>query len=117
MINYHKITNDIIDIKKSYLILGSSEVEVFIFNHPFLIDILKEAPDEIKRIFKNKVSTFLEVITDPEENFSQLFIIIRSHFNAKKARQLMDNLDNQWFIGKLKKTKGLLCITEEPYEL
>lgn len=111
---YEKIKNDIKRLEGNYEISDSIQIKTFIFNNPFLISILTEAPNQIKKVFGNKVNMSLEIHSDPEENNKELFVIIRSKFTPKKARQLIDRLDDEWFLDQLDNTQGYLCITEEP---
>jgi hypothetical protein len=113
---YEKIKNDIKGLEQSYEIIDSIEIRTFIFNNPFLIGILNEAHNKIRKIFGEKIRINLEMQLDPEENYEELFIVIRSFFSAKKARRLMDRLDDEWFLKIMRDTRGKLCITEEPYE-
>jgi hypothetical protein len=112
-----KIEDNINKLEKDYVMVDKDEVKNFIYNHPFLIPILREAPENIKNIFGKGTILILEIILDSEENYRELFIVIKSKYKSKKARQLMDKLDSKWFLGKINQTKGKLCITEEPYDL
>lgn len=88
--------------------------ETFLLNNHYLIDILFEAHKEIRKIFGYSIELHLELHHDPEEDFDEFFIVIRSPFNPEEARRLMDKLGEQWFLDVMDKVKGKLCITEEP---
>jgi len=91
-------------------------IREFVKDHSYLLPILKTAKDKIISVFGEKVRIFLELHHDPEEDFEELFIVIKSLFSAKEARRLMNKLDNEWFLQILDKTQGKLSITEDHYE-
>lgn len=86
----------------------------FIKEYPFLLSILLEAPREVKRIFGENVSLGLELHHDPEADFEELFIVIKSTYSAEKAREFMDKLGEGWFLNLIELTHNKLSITEEP---
>ncbi|MDI6792264.1 MAG: hypothetical protein QME81_05275 [bacterium] len=95
-------------------ISDEEEVISFIIKYPFLLSILAEAPSKIYPIFpKDDIALHLELHHDPEEDFEELFVVIKSPYSPEKARKLMDELDETWFLDIINKTKNKFCITEE----
>ncbi|MFH1860843.1 MAG: hypothetical protein ABH870_07545 [bacterium] len=93
----------------------NKEIIDFIGKYDFLLSILMEAPREIYRIFpRDDVKLELELHHDPEEDYDELFVVIKSPYSPLEARKLMDELDETWFLNIMNKTKNKLCITEEP---
>jgi len=109
-----ELADRIRELEHLYIFSNVNEIREFINKHNYIIDILFEGQMRINEIFGNDIEKYLEITIDPEENYKELFIVIRSNYNSKKARKLMDRLDNEWFISRIKQTKGKLCITEEP---
>lgn len=97
-----------------YRIEKEAEVISFIRKYPFLLSILEEAPSHIYRIFSKDVTLCLELHHDPEESWDELFIIIKSAYSAEKAIGLENRLAEEWFLDRIKDTRGKLNITEEP---
>ncbi len=98
-----------------YKVLNEDKVISFLKDNPFLFPILVEAPREIYRIFpKEDIKLELELHHDPEEDFDELFVVIKSPYTPQKARELMDELGEKWFLSIMYQTKNKLCITEEP---
>jgi len=95
---------------------GHSEAEViqFIKDHPFLLNTLLEAPRHIFSIFGKNVPLYLELHHDPEESWDELFIVIKTGYSAEKAINLENRLVEEWFLDRIKETKGKLNIMEEP---
>ncbi|MDI6781100.1 MAG: hypothetical protein QME49_03200 [bacterium] len=98
-----------------YKVQSEDEIISFIRKHPFLLPILVDAPVEIYRIFpRDDVKLELELHHDSEEDYDELFVVIKSPYSPQKARKSMDKLDETWFLEIMDRTKNKLCITEEP---
>lgn len=111
-------TDSIIDkIISMYEISENDDVEKirdFIENHEHLIPILNEAKEHIISVFGDCVRIFLELYYDIEEGWEQIFIIIKSPYDSKKAVELEIKLIRGWFVHKIRDTNGDLGISEEP---
>jgi len=90
------------------------EVISFVRKYPFLLSILEEAPDQIYRIFGKDILLRLELHHDPQEGWDELFIVIRSAYGAEEAIRLENRLAEEWFLDRIKETRGKLNMTEEP---
>ena len=63
-----------------YILVNPQEIKEFLFAHEHLFDFLFEAKNRILEYFEHSVeSIHLELQQDPEEDFEELFIIIRSY--------------------------------------
>lgn len=101
------------ELEKLYIVDNPKEIKNFLLTNDHLIDILFEAPDHIYRIF-GQVPIYLELHHDPEEGWDELFIVIKSTYSAEEAVKLENRLAEEWFLNRIKDTKGKLNITEEP---
>lgn len=101
------------ELEKLYIVDNPKEIKNFLLTNDHLIDILFEAPDHIYRIF-GQVPIYLELHHDPEEDWDELFIVIKSTYGAEEAVKLENRLVEEWFLSRIKDTKGKLNITEEP---
>jgi len=106
--------NDIDQLKKIYEFSNEKETRNFIMQNIYLVDILKEAPNHIYRIFGNTIKLVLELHTDPEEDWEELFIVIKSSYPAQKAVELERKLFVEWFSYIMDKVNDKLNFTEEP---
>ncbi|MCL0073755.1 hypothetical protein M1O50_02560 [Dehalococcoidia bacterium] len=79
---------------------GDSEAEViqFIKDHSVLLNILFEAPGHIFSIFGRDVLLYLELHRDPTEDFECLFITIRTSLSSEESLNLLDRLDEEWWL-------------------
>ena len=102
-------------IEQHYTLKNPEEVRIFLSSNSDIIPYLMEAPFEIYRIF-GQVPIYLELHHDPEEEWDELFIVIKTDYAAEKAVELEDRLFKEWFSEILDKVKGRLNFIEEPYE-
>jgi len=101
------------ELENLYIFENFKEIKNFLLTNDYLIEILFEAPEHIYRIF-GRVSIHLELHHDPEEGWDELFIVIKSLYSAEEAIRLENRLAEEWFLDRMKDTKGKLNITEEP---
>jgi hypothetical protein len=90
------------------------KIREFIENHDHIIPILKEAKEHIIPVFGDCVRIILELFYDIEEGWEQLFIIIKSPYDSKKAIELKIKLLRGWFVHRIADTNMDLGISEEP---
>lgn len=105
--------NQLESLRAEYVFEKEDEVDSFISSNSHVLRTLQEAPSEIKKVFGNDVQLILEVLDDPEENTKELFIVIKSKFNAKDGRTRLNYLIDDWFIDLIDEVGGKLNITEE----
>jgi hypothetical protein len=105
---------DILDeLKGAYEFSNIEEIRNFIMQNNYLINILNEAPENIYRIFDRRIKLILELRSDPEEEWDELFIVIKSPYNAEKTVELGTKLFYEWFIHIMNKVNDKLNFTEE----
>lgn len=109
-----KPQEDIRLLENIYTFENPPDVRRFLWTHKHLIEIVFEAYRQIKRIFGEEINLFLELHHDPEEGWDELFIVIKSPYNAEEAVELEKKLFKEWFVYKMDAIKGKLNITEEP---
>jgi len=90
------------------------KIRVFLEEHEYLSPILGEAKGKIASVFGEDVHLCLELHNDPEEVWNELFIVIRSEYNAAEALRLENKLAEEWFLDRMEDIKGRLNIVEEP---
>ena len=110
---YHTKLWEIQLLEGLFTLTKQREVKAFLLNHDYLIEVLREAYRQIRQTFGKAVELYLELHHDPEEDFEELFVIVKGIYNPEEALNLLDNLDNRWFLDVLDKTEGNLNITVE----
>lgn len=89
------------------------EVSLFLEKNPFLIPLLEEAYDYIRKYFPSS-TLFLEVVADPEViDERQLIIFIDANQGQDEASEALDRLDKDWWLDALERAQEKLCITLE----
>jgi hypothetical protein len=101
------------ELEKLYTFDNTKEIKNFLLTNDYLIETLFEAPGYIYRVF-GQVPIHLELHHDPEEDWDELFIIIRSLYSAEEAIRRENQLVEEWFLEKMDDTQSKLNITEEP---
>jgi len=109
-----ELLNDIEQLEKLYVFVNPSDIRRFLWRNKFLIEILFEAPKKIIEIFGNDIILCLELHHDPEEEWNELFIVIKTNYSPEEAIELENKLFEEWFIKISEKVKGRLNFTEEP---
>jgi hypothetical protein len=108
--------NKVKQLEEKYEFSNIEEIRKFIMQNGYLIDILYEAPENIYRVFgRENIKLVLELERDPEEGWDELFIVIKSLYNAKEAVELERKLFDEWFVHIMDKVNNKLNFTEEPY--
>lgn len=100
-------------LKQDYELIDPPAIKAFLLGNAFLIDFLLEAIGKIDGLFGFGTRKVLELVIDPDENFEELFIVIKSNYSAEEARTLLNSLMDEWFLDVIDRTRGLLNITEE----
>ena len=99
-------------LQRQYLIDNFAEINGFLFNHKDLLDILLIIPIQVQHFF-GEVSLELQVIKDPEEDYEGLFIIIKSNFTPEKSIDLLDQMEDYWWLDVDINIKKLIGIDVE----
>ncbi len=100
-------------LEAEYIFKNPDDIKVFLIANEELIEILFSTPQYIHKIFGN-VPVYLELHHDSEEEWEELFIIIKTDYSPEKAVELEDRLYEEWFVKVVDKVKGKLNFTEEP---
>lgn len=94
-----KSVKDIELLARMYTFSNPFEVKRFLLTHDYLIDLLFETYQQIKRVFReNIVEVCLEYDRDPEEDFEGLFVIIKNNLSPEESLDLLDKFDEEWFL-------------------
>ncbi|HEX9974008.1 MAG TPA: hypothetical protein VGD14_18195 [bacterium] len=94
-----------------YTIRGDKkELESFVIKNQ-LTNFLWEAIPHIRRIFGSDAQLFLELSDDPEGDFREIFIVIKTNHEINKALRLLERLDQEWFLSIINRVGNCLNIT------
>lgn len=86
-------------LAREYEIRNPSEVAGFLSENLFLLDLLKEIPEQIRRVFGKRQILFLEFFLDPEDpTWHRLFVRLPTQFEVKKTNDLLDKFRENWWF-------------------
>ncbi len=103
-------------LKQKYSFINHDKVTRFLSANIDLIDILIDASQYIYSVFGN-VPIYLELHCDPEEEWDELFIVIKTNYSPEKAVELENKFFDEWFVKVMSKVSGRLNFAEEPYDV
>lgn len=81
-----------------YIFRNPVEIKRFIVRNDILINTLFKALEHIEKIFMNINNMSLELESDPEENFEKLFILITSNITPNESLDLINKLNETWWL-------------------
>lgn len=104
----------LIRLENYFIADNQLEVLRFLDKYDFLTEIICEAYLHISEVFGAGVLLYLELEQEYDEDFQELFVVIKSPYDVTTARRLMGQLRRDWFLEAMNRTQGKLNITEEP---
>lgn len=102
-------------LENIYNFENPEKVRQFLLSNLDLVQVLLEAPEHIFSVL-GRVPMFLELHHDPEENWDELFIIIKFPGSAKEIIELEEKLFEIWFDKIIEKVGNRLNFSIEPDE-
>lgn len=101
-------TGPAMDWRARYEIENPAEVDAYVAEHPSVIDILGDAPDQIQAIFGHAAYPRLRLAGDPEEGDSWLSVRIPADDAGPAALPLIDALDERWWLDRMTTTDATI---------
>jgi hypothetical protein len=95
-----KVASAIELVRSQYKFRQDSAVRAFVAAHSFLVPILLEAPEQIRRVFGDTVQLELQIESEPdaESDTEELFLLILSSGDFNESRQKLRELDRRWWL-------------------
>ena len=101
------------NLETIYFFENYNDIMQFLRSNLDLVPLLIEAPNHIHNIFGD-APIYLELHSDPEENWDELFIVIKTTLPAEEAVKREMQLFDLWFSNVIQKVGNRLNYTEEP---
>jgi len=89
---------DITSLRRLFDFRDRSAVTSFLQENPVLYSILPTAYYNVSSYFGKGTPVVLEVFSDPEEEYQQLFLQIRTRLPADDAERRLDALYDGWWL-------------------
>lgn len=96
-----------------YQFRNHDEVKDYLRRHDYVVNVLVEAPEQIKSRFGRDTQIALEVITDPEDGDVKLFAFVLTPPPVERALDLRDQLDEEWWLEASERAQGQLILDVE----
>lgn len=94
-----------------YEIRNPSEVAEFLSENLFLLDLLKEIPAQIRKVFGKKQKLTLEFFLDPEDStWHRLFVRLPTKFEAEETHKSFDRFKEKWWFDNEDRSKSKIFI-------
>ncbi len=104
----------IANLKKLIEFYSSPEITSFLLKNHFLLDIIEEAVKKIKHLFRDeKLKLALERDPEISSDSGVLSLRISTKKSPKEALELLDKLNEEWWLQVKPRTKQKLIIEEE----
>jgi len=102
------------DWRALYRIENPAEVEAYVAEHPSVMAILAQAPDEIRAVFGNEGPLRLSLEWSPEDGDCWLFVGIPSANVGPSVLPLIDQFDERWWLDRATTTDATVVIDVVP---
>jgi len=97
-----------------YVFKRPASVEDFLRENPFLIGLILEAREQVRKYFSADHTLALQLFHDPENPRNrQLIILIQTPGVSEEVRPLLDQMNEGWWFDAIEKAQGLLDIMPE----
>lgn len=82
----------------------------YLLQHREVVRVLLEAPAAIRQVF-GEVRPVLDLVTDPEEGWEELFIVVLTRESAVQALDRLKRLDAEWFADSARRAHFAINVT------
>lgn len=93
-----------------YIVRDRRTVERFLDRYDFLVPLLDEARVNIARVFGPETPAGLELVTDPEEGDSALFVRVETSLPPRSALDRLNVLFDDWWLDAMPAARGLVHV-------
>lgn len=92
---------------------NADKVNQYLRQNPFLLPLLIEAKSQIARLFGLEAKTAIEVVADPSDGSSQLYLIVSTSLSSEEADDLFEKLDQEWWLEASERAQFRMNIVPE----
>lgn len=111
----HRKTLERINVlAREYEIGNPSKVAEFLSENLFLLDLLKEIPVQIRKVFGKKQNLLLEFFMNPEDsNWHQLHVFVPTKLSSDKSFSAMEKFEEDWWIDNFARVDMKIQVLEK----
>ena len=101
-------------LAREYEIRNPSKVAEFLSENLFLLDLLKEIPAQIRKVFGKNQNLKLEFFLDPEDtNYHRRAVGVMTKKEFDKSSSLLQKFDENWWFANERKSRSKILIDLE----
>jgi hypothetical protein len=106
-------SRELADLGEAFAFRG--DVQSMTDRNPHLVSLLREAREQVDRVFGSSAPIDLEVVENPEaaDSSPELFAFIQTPLPVPAARERLERLDEEWWLDALPRAEGRLNIALE----
>lgn len=103
------------ELQSSYALADRPGIVAFLAKHDYLYSLLFEAPKVIRQYFDSETQLSLKLSREPDAVDDQrLFLLIHTTQPISKAMDLLDNLDDAWWLDRVSEARGKMSLDISP---
>jgi hypothetical protein len=100
--------DEVAALDRVYLIRERGKVSNFLATNGFLLPLLKESAQEIRKRFGQETALVLRMSVNPDGEDRELFINIQTPLPFAEAFPLLERIDEEWWLDNASKANGKL---------
>jgi hypothetical protein len=100
-------------LEQWYLFRQRDEVIGFLKAHRFLVPLLLEVYDKIAEYFGPSPEVVLEVVSDPEAEYHELFALVKTSLSPSAALACLERFDQEWWLDASERAQCMLNVDVE----
>ena len=100
-------------LEQRYLFRRRNEVIGFLKRYRFLVSLLLEVYDRIAEYFGPSPEVVLEVVSDPEAEYRELFALVRTNLSPSAALACLERFDQEWWLDASERAQCMLNVDVE----
>jgi hypothetical protein len=98
-------------LAREYEIRNPSEVALFLRENKFLLDLLEEIPEQVRKVFGKKQNLKLEFFLDPEDStWHRLFVRIPTNLEIEEAHKFFDCFKEKWWFDNEDRSNSKIAV-------
>jgi len=111
---HRKTLEQINVLAREYEIRNPSKVAEFLSENLFLLDLLKEIPARIRKVFGKKQKLALGFFLNPEDpTWHQLHVFVPTNLSVKESFAAMETFEENWWLENFARADMKIQVIEE----
>jgi len=100
-------------VEHLYIFRRKAEVIAFLQSYQFLVPLLLEVYANVSEYFGPSPEVVLEVVSDPEAEYRELFALVRTNLSPTEALARLKRFDQEWWLDTSDRAQCMLNVDVE----